>query len=77
MNGLSFERATMQFRIVSPMNRRQTRSGYLMKKALSLVVVAFLVSLAGCASWVPTMGSKQVASTVDYLYPNAKEAPQM
>lgn len=48
-----------------------------MKKTLLLVAVTLLASLAGCASWVATMGNKQVASTVDYLYPNAKEAPQM
>lgn len=48
-----------------------------MKKTLSLVVTVFLVTLSGCASWLPTGGAKQVASTVDYLYPNAKEAPQL
>ncbi len=48
-----------------------------MKTMRSLVVMVFLSALAGCASWLPTSGAKQVASTVDYLYPNAKEAPQM
>jgi rhombotail lipoprotein len=36
-----------------------------------------LLALAGCASWVSTQGVKQVGSVVDYLYPNAKEPPQM
>lgn len=48
-----------------------------MKRSLWLVVLTSLAVLAGCASWLPTTGAKQVASTVDYLYPNAKEAPQM
>jgi rhombotail lipoprotein len=48
-----------------------------MKRTLSLVVMVSVVALAGCASWLPTGGAKQVASTVDYLYPDAKEAPRM
>lgn len=48
-----------------------------MSKMFPLVAMVFLTILAGCASWLPTSGAKQVASTVDYLYPNAKEAPQM
>ena len=36
-----------------------------------------LLGIAGCASWVSNNGAKQVGSVVDYLYPNAKEVPQM
>jgi rhombotail lipoprotein len=42
-----------------------------------LLTGILLTLLAGCASWLPATGAKQVASTVDYLYPNAKEAPQL
>jgi rhombotail lipoprotein len=33
--------------------------------------------VAGCASWVPQVASKQTGSIVDYLYPDAKEAPRL
>lgn len=36
-----------------------------------------LLLLAGCASWVPQGGVKQAGSIVDYLYPDAKEPPQL
>jgi rhombotail lipoprotein len=48
-----------------------------MKNIIRSVLVVLLVALAGCASWVPGKGVKQVGSVVDYLYPNAKEPPQM
>ena len=41
------------------------------------VAVAAVLLLAGCASWFPQGGVKQTASIVDYLYPDAKEAPQL
>lgn len=40
-------------------------------------MVVLLIAIAGCASWVPGNGAKQVGSVVDYLYPNAKEPPQL
>ena len=49
----------------------------MMKGMRSLALMASLMVLAGCASWLPATGAKQVASTVDYLYPDAKEAPQL
>lgn len=48
-----------------------------MKGMRSLALIISLAVLAGCASWLPATGAKQVASTVDYLYPDAKEAPQL
>lgn len=42
-----------------------------------LVAVIALVSLAGCASMFRQSGVKQSGSIVDYLYPDAKEAPQL
>lgn len=48
-----------------------------MKKALWSVFAIFVIAVAGCASWVGNNQVKQVASIVDYLYPHAKEAPQM
>ena len=48
-----------------------------MKNIIKSVIVVFLLALAGCASWVSSNGVKQVGSVVDYLYPNAKEPPQM
>jgi len=47
------------------------------KKIVWSTVLAFLFVTVGCASWVANNGTKQVASIVDYLYPNAKEAPQL
>lgn len=48
-------------------------------KKLSLLAIVILVvgMLSGCASWVQSRGAKQAGSIVDYLYPNAQEAPQM
>jgi rhombotail lipoprotein len=48
-----------------------------MKNIIKSVILVFLLALAGCASWVSSNGIKQVGSVVDYLYPNAKEPPQM
>lgn len=45
-------------------------------KTWMMLIVAMLV-LIGCASWFPHQGVKQTASVVDYLYPDAKQAPQM
>lgn len=42
----------------------------------SLTVVLFLV-MTGCASWFPQAGVKHAGSMVDYLYPDAKQPPQM
>ncbi|WP_297831319.1 rhombotarget lipoprotein [Pseudomonas sp.] len=47
-----------------------------MKKIICSLMMVSLFAFGGC-SWVDSHSSKQVASTVDYLYPNAKEAPQM
>jgi rhombotail lipoprotein len=35
------------------------------------------LTVTACASWIPQGASKQTGSIVDYLYPDAKEAPQM
>ncbi len=43
----------------------------------SLIAVLLVLTLAGCASWFPQGGVKQAGSIVDYLYPEAKEAPQL
>jgi rhombotail lipoprotein len=48
-----------------------------MKNIATSVMVVLLIAIAGCASWVPGNGAKQVGSVVDYLYPNAKEPPQL
>lgn len=48
-----------------------------MKNTIKSALLVVLILLAGCASWVSSNGVKQVGSVVDYLYPNAKEAPQM
>jgi rhombotail lipoprotein len=48
-----------------------------MKNTLTFVLAVVLLALAGCASWGSGKGLKQVGSVVDYLYPNAKESPQL
>jgi rhombotail lipoprotein len=48
-----------------------------MKNTLTFVLAVVLLALAGCASWGSGKGLKQVGSVVEYLYPNAKEPPQL
>lgn len=48
-----------------------------MKTLLACLIAGLLLALAGCASWFPQGGAKQTASIVDYLYPDAKEPPQL
>lgn len=48
-----------------------------MKNIVKLLLLVWLVALGGCASMVANRGAKQVGSVVDYLYPNATQAPQM
>lgn len=44
-------------------------------KALAILVAA--MALSGCAWWRPANGVKQTGSIVDYLYPDAKAAPEL
>jgi len=47
-------------------------------RATAFFLLSLLVlGLSACASWVHTGGHKQIGSVVDYLYPDAKEAPQL
>jgi rhombotail lipoprotein len=46
----------------------------LIGKAVGFTVAA---ALAGCASWMPQGGTRHTGSAVDYLYPDAREAPRM
>ena len=48
-----------------------------MKTMITALIAGLALALAGCASWYPQQGAKQAGSIVDYLYPDAKEAPQM
>jgi rhombotail lipoprotein len=41
------------------------------------VATVALFLLGACASWLPQAAARHTGSTVDYLYPDAKEAPQM
>ncbi len=55
---------------------------HLQSKRLLSIIILFLGALlsallVGCASWVHQTGQKQNASVVDYLYPDAKDAPQL
>ena len=48
-----------------------------MRLLKTLILFFAAAALAGCASWNGSHGSKQTGSIVDYLYPDAKEAPAM
>ncbi|NTV11259.1 MAG: rhombotarget lipoprotein [Zoogloea sp.] len=48
-----------------------------MKNHIRLFLLAAMLALGGCASWFPQHSATQAGSVVDYLYPNAKEPPQM
>ena len=48
-----------------------------MKTAIACLLAGLLLMLGGCASWFPHGGAKQTGSIVDYLYPDAKEPPQL
>lgn len=48
-------------------------------KSCWMFLLSGLMSLGvvGCASWYPQTGARHAGSMVEYLYPDAKEAPQM
>jgi rhombotail lipoprotein len=48
-----------------------------MKRFLTLFCVFALLALGGCASVFEHGGKRQAGSIVDYLYPDAKEAPNL
>jgi rhombotail lipoprotein len=49
-----------------------------MKRSIRIGLLALLVALSGCASLLgPPSSSKHAGSVVDYLYPDAKTAPQL
>jgi len=48
-----------------------------MRTVIATLIAGLVLTLAGCASWFPQTGAKQAGSIVDYLYPDAKEAPQL
>jgi rhombotail lipoprotein len=48
-----------------------------MKSILVSMIALLVLAVAGCASWYPQAGVKHAGSMVDYLYPDAKEPPQM
>lgn len=48
-----------------------------MRAVIASLIAVLVLGLAGCASWFPQTGAKQAGSMVDYLYPDAKEAPQL
>lgn len=48
-----------------------------MKSVMASLVVVLILVMAGCASWFPQAGVKHAGSMVDYLYPDAKQPPQM
>ncbi|MBN8759228.1 MAG: rhombotarget lipoprotein [Thiobacillus sp. 65-69] len=48
-----------------------------MKMLIASVCAGLALVLAGCAAWFPQQGVKQAGSIVDYLYPDAKEPPQL
>jgi rhombotail lipoprotein len=48
-----------------------------MKRFLTLFFVLALLALGGCASIFDHGGKRQAGSIVDYLYPDANEAPKM
>jgi rhombotail lipoprotein len=43
----------------------------------TLLIIAVAAGLSGCVGWRSPDGAKQTGSLVDYLYPNAKEAPTL
>lgn len=52
------------------------------RRSLSLLLMLplltfFLMGAVGCASWVEPHSVRQAGSVVDYLYPDAKEPPQL
>lgn len=48
-----------------------------MKTLIAVLCAGLALVLSGCASWFPQQGVKQAGSIVDYLYPDAKEPPQL
>ncbi len=48
-----------------------------MKFLIAFLCASVALALAGCAAWFPQQGIKQAGSIVDYLYPDAKEPPQL
>lgn len=48
-----------------------------MKAVIASLVAVLVLAVAGCASWFPPVGVKHAGSMVDYLYPDAKQPPQM
>lgn len=48
-----------------------------MKSVIASLIAVLVVAMAGCASWFPQAGVKHAGSMVDYLYPDAKQPPQM
>lgn len=48
-----------------------------MNRLKTLLCALALLVLGGCASMFQHTGERQAGSIVDYLYPNAKEAPKM
>jgi rhombotail lipoprotein len=48
-----------------------------MKTVTASLIALLILVLAGCASWFPQGSVKQAGSIVDYLYPDAKEPPQL
>lgn len=48
-----------------------------MKTIMTTVLIGWMLLLAGCAGWNPGGKTHQSGSIVDYLYPDAKEPPQM
>jgi rhombotail lipoprotein len=48
-----------------------------MKRFLTLFCVLALLAMGGCASMFSHTGARQAGSIVDYLYPDAQEAPKM
>ncbi|MBI1396055.1 MAG: rhombotarget lipoprotein [Betaproteobacteria bacterium] len=48
-----------------------------MRNTISGALVALTLLFAGCVSWFPQQGAKQTGSAVDYLYPDAKQPPNL
>ncbi len=48
-----------------------------MKSLIAFLCAGLVLALVGCASWFLQQGIKQAGSVVDYLYPDAKEPPQL